>query len=1035
MPGRAVNHRITHGPLRRAARGSITIFSVGCGLASGSSDIGVLAEAGPVGSVYESARELTAGLNHFDSILFDSTLNSDTLRCPGDGVGHPWCSGPDDTTRFRIMRLDSSSGGLWIDLTSPDFDALLSVVKSSRGSVVVVSDDDGAGACDARLHVQFQPDTSYYIIVGATQPGAGRFDLWMTDSARPKSRGKCHSRLFRKKGNRLYAQPDRIPNHPRPGGAVFRVDEEQVQGSLTSADITLGDSTRAQLWYVEGSPGREVTISLTSKHFVPRLLFYGGDVASESRLEGCTAYIDVKLGSGPNKLIVNSDTTANSYKTGVAGTFKLETVDDSIPLALGDCTTHVPLDRLVDISDGAPFGSARNYLGGKNDPYEEPGSDNEPGPSWRFHTVSSRDGTGQKVLAGAWVETWAIHGIPHSIAAIYIEHSGLAPGFDPHLMLSMLETDGASIKENDDGGLGCDARMDVVVPASGWIRLDVLASLPWMEGLYQFSVEPRDKMRDALDVADCDLRDIPRTADSVQRIVLRASNGFSVNTTVDVMSGDDSVTVVLDVPDEFPDAIDILVYVDVIAPSDDADADPRISISGPGTFGLREFYSGSDWRPMPVSDDNAGDGCNSRAAFRAKRGSYLVTVAATAAGKYDLRLSTDSRTSMPTKRCWQSKAVSLDKELGDIGSFAGELTSENQFREHWILAGKKGDVVTVELLSGRFDPMLTLEGPDVPITNLDGGHWCGAQIVVAFPEKGDYVVTASSEMGLGGGGYRLRLVRDSLPLVANDCTPKPVTDLVTSGLEGIQVDSTIFEGGSISDSLTHGSAYLWDGTPARVLGVYVDSARPLSIELLSTEFDARLWFWGEDIFLMDDDAAGSCNARIVVDSLPPGQYRVAVNTFNSDQAGVYQLVIGSEPTKSEATPCGWGEREEVELVPIPEGQVLKVGSIDSGSVDSSDAVLSDGTFVDGWILDLDGASVTIVVESKDFSPYLSVGHPLTSFLREVQAPEGCRAVMILERPRPGRYRVLVIGSPTAQYTVQVLPTTPSAKEPECEPGR
>ena len=66
--------------------------------------------------------------------------------------------------------------------------------------------------------------------------------------------------------------------------------------------------------------------------------------------------------------------------------------------------------------------------------------------------------------------------------------------------------------------------------------------------------------------------------------------------------------------------------------------------------------------------------------------------------------------------------------------------------------GEAGQIMTIELQSEEFDPMLVLKGPDgaVLTSNDDYGGTLNSTIVIELPSAGTYSAIASSFSGLGG---------------------------------------------------------------------------------------------------------------------------------------------------------------------------------------------------------------------------------------------------------------------------------------------
>ncbi|MEM8502147.1 MAG: pre-peptidase C-terminal domain-containing protein [Cyanobacteria bacterium P01_D01_bin.1] len=70
----------------------------------------------------------------------------------------------------------------------------------------------------------------------------------------------------------------------------------------------------------------------------------------------------------------------------------------------------------------------------------------------------------------------------------------------------------------------------------------------------------------------------------------------------------------------------------------------------------------------------------------------------------------------------------------------------------YTFEGKAGEIMTIELQSEEFDPMLVLRGPDGEelTSNDDYGGTLNSTIVIELPEGGTYSAIASSFSGFGG---------------------------------------------------------------------------------------------------------------------------------------------------------------------------------------------------------------------------------------------------------------------------------------------
>ncbi len=111
-----------------------------------------------------------------------------------------------------------------------------------------------------------------------------------------------------------------------------------------------------------------------------------------------------------------------------------------------------------------------------------------------------------------------------------------------------------------------------------------------------------------------------------------------------------------------------------------------------------------------------------------------------------------------------------------------------------------------------------------------------------------------------------------------------------------------------SAELTASDAPSPDGSFAQAWDLEIRDARRLTVDLLSDEFDAYLWVLAPNGEVMqDDDGAGACDARVVVESPANGTYRIVVNTTLPDQSGRYRLRATEEPGPVTAGSCQGGE--------------------------------------------------------------------------------------------------------------------------------
>ncbi len=96
-----------------------------------------------------------------------------------------------DDSYVQAWALELERGAtVTVDLLSDDFDAYLMV--TGPGIAGTLYDDDGAGACNARVTLTASQDGTYRVVVNTISPGSmGRFRLRVTDEPGPVTAGEC----------------------------------------------------------------------------------------------------------------------------------------------------------------------------------------------------------------------------------------------------------------------------------------------------------------------------------------------------------------------------------------------------------------------------------------------------------------------------------------------------------------------------------------------------------------------------------------------------------------------------------------------------------------------------------------------------------------------------------------------------------------------------------------------------------------------------------------------------------------------------
>ena len=208
-----------------------------------------------------------------------------------------------------------------IDLVSEDFDAFLLV--SGPGLMGVQSDDDGGGACHARLTLEL-PESGMYRIVASSvgDPGDGRFTLRTGPSEGPVAPGNCgtYDQIMGTLGGpglEILATLD-------TGDRVLPAAGE-VTGTLVESDPAFpGNGGPMQAWLLRGTAGQQVTLNLHSTNFDPYMALAAPGmepIVDDDGGEGFDSRISVTLpADGDYRVVVTSvGARTGSYTLTVTG--------------------------------------------------------------------------------------------------------------------------------------------------------------------------------------------------------------------------------------------------------------------------------------------------------------------------------------------------------------------------------------------------------------------------------------------------------------------------------------------------------------------------------------------------------------------------------------------------------------------------------------------------------------------------------------------------------------------------------------------
>ncbi len=241
---------------------------------------------------------------------------------------------------------------------------------------------------------------------------------------------------------------------------------------------------------------------------------------------------------------------------------------------------------------------------------------------------------------------------------------------------------------------------------------------------------------------------------------------------------------------------------------------------------------------------------------------------------------------------------------------AGELTNADEvswdgtYAQAWMLAAGDAAGLHVDLISSAFDAFLMVLPSDsgAPLFDDDGGGACHSRVSIGEPARGEYIVVVNTIAEESTGEFQLLATSEPLPLVEGSCDSGAL-----SWFRDLAADErTIGRGEEKFGTLTRRDS-LWtaDSTAVQAWDLVLETPGPVTVDLISQEFDAFLYVvtpTGE--LLSDDDTGGACNARISVENAVAGTYRVVVNTAFSSQVGAFRLRASEVPAPKIDGQCG-----------------------------------------------------------------------------------------------------------------------------------
>ncbi len=317
----------------------------------------------------------------------------------------------------------------------------------------------------------------------------------------------------------------------------------------------------------------------------------------------------------------------------------------------------------------------------------------------------------------------------------------------------------------------------------------------------------------------------------------------------------------------------------------------------------------------------------------------------------------------------------------------------------WLLQGKRGQRLVIDLTSHAFDPYLVLRSSDGFLigSDDDSGDDLGSRLRTILPRTGTYRIIATSVGAQARGDYSLGVSEWAQP----EGTPRAGA---TQSLAVGETKDGMLEPG---DELTGDGPYQDRWTFEMRAGERVRA------EVRSTDFDAYVIVLGPDgrVIGTNDDANGR-DAALTLRAAAAGRYTALATTYGDQpRVGAYRVALAA--VTGEFTEPGVS-------VPIAEGET-KTGQLESG-----DSTTANGSFADVYqFRPVRTGQATINLTSADFDTYLTL-QDSTGFTiaTDDDSGEGHNAMLARAVTAGALYRIVVgtygSGQRSGAYQVGVM---------------
>lgn len=518
------------------------------------------------------------------------------------------------------------------------------------------------------------------------------------------------------------------PAGPAEGGALNI--GQTVRGTLAQGDQTLQAGEFYDTWRLAGRRGQQIDVRLTSGDFDPYLLIRGpGDFNEdndddETERGSRNSRLQITLPADGDYRII-----ATSYRSGEAGAYSLAVRD-----AAGGTQAAAP--------GAAPAARpAASPLAG--------GGSIAPGQSVNGQLQSGD----QQLRSGEFADGYTLNGTRGQRLDIRLEGTG----FDPYVSISGPGGFSAFNDDDVDGGT-TNSHLVVALPADGSYLITATSYRPGESGSYRLSVATTNTVTAGAGAAVAAQTLAPGRA--VSGALAASDDTLQTGEFVDrfTFTGQRGQRVAVDMSSAAFDT-----YLQLVAPS-----------------GRQE------------ENDDAGQGStNSRIeTVLTEDGAYTVLATSYAramTGAYQVSVSPLSTTGARAPAVAAASATAPAGTSLAVGAAqSGRLQQGDQtlpsgeFLDRFTFAGRRGQVMTVEMTSSEVDPYLIVTAPGGGQQENDDATTSdrNARVTWVLPEDGSYSVTATTYRPGESGSYQVRLTTGAGTVAAQ---PRPDAPAGPSG--------------------------------------------------------------------------------------------------------------------------------------------------------------------------------------------------------------------------------------------------------------